>query len=572
MTRFRINLQALFLVACVLKIAAVVISLALNEWVFSGVVAPLAVMAAYVFIGHNRVDRAVSDERFADSCYYLGFIFTIASIVASLFQLEQIGENLSAIAGRFGAAMVSTVVGIGVRVYLIGFRRDAGDALRNAEEGVLQASDRFRDAMEVAVQQMQDFRSDIDLASRQTVEGVAMQIDALVRKYGEQMDAFFKGLSESTTATTRSSLEELHAARVRLVQLLDEQSQSTQRSVASIEARVLEFARVVGERMEKTQFPDDYFARHLDGPVQQLRAASTAVAAQVQSSAAEVGRTTGVLGGALTRLQNKAAAFDGAMGQVLGLVETQQAILTASEGQVGHLGKLTETLKSFENVLSVVLERATRSGDQVDTVTNKVEALLADVATQAQLTRTAIEQSRTGLAIQSRVSLRLEESLTANARREETSAKGALQAQGDLQQVVATLGKLIVALEESTRATQIVVAQARSRQADASPVPHTTQPPAPLALEPMDAHHTHRERSGDRSAALTLTSGGIEHLVEQLGAASNADGGTTIVVDRSSHAENSAIPAKAGEPHAIPVPGQGSAPGATKGTAQGPVQ
>lgn len=64
---------------------------------------------AYVLLGLKRRDHDVTDEKFADTCYYLGFIFTITSIIFSLFDLPSIGTKLQEIAVRFGAAMVSDV-------------------------------------------------------------------------------------------------------------------------------------------------------------------------------------------------------------------------------------------------------------------------------------------------------------------------------------------------------------------------------------------------------------------------------------------------------------------------------
>ena len=75
-----IRVQKLFLVVLVLK----VLSSGMG-WYFGrpwdlGFAVPLALMSAYILIGLKRNDKDVTDEKFADTCYYLGFIFTITSI------------------------------------------------------------------------------------------------------------------------------------------------------------------------------------------------------------------------------------------------------------------------------------------------------------------------------------------------------------------------------------------------------------------------------------------------------------------------------------------------------------
>ena len=89
---FDVSIQRFFLLIICLKILSSLASLALTDsldwlfWIFA-IFIPIALIALYVYVGKNRVDRTLTDEKFADSCYYMGFIFTITSIVISLFGL-----------------------------------------------------------------------------------------------------------------------------------------------------------------------------------------------------------------------------------------------------------------------------------------------------------------------------------------------------------------------------------------------------------------------------------------------------------------------------------------------------
>jgi len=88
-----IRVQKLFLVTIILKVLSSLVGWLFQlQWTF-GFIIPLAFMAAYVVLGLKRQDQEVSDEKFADSCYYLGFIFTISSIILSLFDLPNIGTS-----------------------------------------------------------------------------------------------------------------------------------------------------------------------------------------------------------------------------------------------------------------------------------------------------------------------------------------------------------------------------------------------------------------------------------------------------------------------------------------------
>ena len=61
---------------------------------------------------------------FADSMYYLGFLFTFVALVAammSLASLEGKKFEIETIIGQVGPALITTVVGMTVRIYLTQF-------------------------------------------------------------------------------------------------------------------------------------------------------------------------------------------------------------------------------------------------------------------------------------------------------------------------------------------------------------------------------------------------------------------------------------------------------------------
>src|SRR5947209_7509792 len=100
------RLQNLFVVIVGAKIVC-----SLLGWYFGrpwslGFVIPLALMTVYVVAGFLRDASDVSDERFGDSCYYIGFIFTISSIAICLLDVPTLDQQgkLKEIAVRFGAA------------------------------------------------------------------------------------------------------------------------------------------------------------------------------------------------------------------------------------------------------------------------------------------------------------------------------------------------------------------------------------------------------------------------------------------------------------------------------------
>ena len=176
-----IRVQKLFLIVLILKVGSSALGWYLQRPWSLGLVVPLALMGAYIFLGYFRRDTDVTDEKFADTCYYLGFIFTITSIIFCLLDLPSIGTRIQDIAVRFGAAMVSTVLGLAVRVYLVSFKKDVGDAIKDAEDAVLDATAKFTEQLKVALERLRDFESQVDIGARSTVERVNLQVESLAK-------------------------------------------------------------------------------------------------------------------------------------------------------------------------------------------------------------------------------------------------------------------------------------------------------------------------------------------------------------------------------------------------------
>lgn len=123
------KLKHVFILALIIKIASACYAAlfiagdGIGTWTW-GFIVPLFVMFAYMFYGYIATRKASHEDKlsYGDSCYYLGFLFTVASIIFALYIIgtyeEFTAQNLAV---RFAAAMVTTLLGMAVRVYLVTF-------------------------------------------------------------------------------------------------------------------------------------------------------------------------------------------------------------------------------------------------------------------------------------------------------------------------------------------------------------------------------------------------------------------------------------------------------------------
>jgi hypothetical protein len=391
---FDIRVQKLFAVVLALKVAASGLGWWLRMPWSLGFALPLALMLLYIVVGLGRRRDDVTDEKFADSCYYLGFIFTITSIIFSLFDLPSIGTQIESIAVRFGAAMASTVLGLGVRVYLVSFERDAGDAFREAQEAVVDASRRFAEQLGIALERLRDFESEVDLAAKASVERVNLQVEALARNHADQLAGFFADISERHREAVGAAFLDLQGAGERLAETVDGYTGGVRANLAGMDAMVAGFIDAMHRRLESSMFPPDYFAKYLATPLAQLRGASEDIAAQVRHAATAVSESSLGLAQAARRLRERTDTVEGSFDLVVRLVQQQEQALQGAQRHMAVLAQVAGALAGID----VVLDRAAAGVEASGTATAALARRVTADAQGAAATRELIEQSAAEIA------------------------------------------------------------------------------------------------------------------------------------------------------------------------------
>lgn len=453
---FDIRVQKLFLITFVLKVGSSFLGWKFQDPWILGFTVPLLIMGAYIVLGYFRRDKDVTDEKFADTCYYLGFIFTITSIIFSLFDLPQIGTRIQDIAVRFGAAMVSTVLGLAVRVYLVSFRKDVADAIKDAEDAVLDATRKFTEQLTVALERLRDFEGQVDTAAKASVERVNLQVENLSKNHADKLTSFFADLTNKNQEAFTSALAEVKLASKKLAESVDSYSLSMRANLGSIESKVVAFTNAVTERLKTTTFPDDYFAEHLSNPLSQLKESSAALAVGIQGSLHEVTESTKVLSSALKKLRDKAGATEGSLETVLKLTQQQQAVLDAAQGQITSLEQLGNALKKIDETLLSTVEGVVSSNGLTSELTARIGAIVTDGAETRKALEAALNGVTETLKAQVNATSTVVTSLDASAAANKESA---LSLAGKLDASTAAAESASTALTAATATSTVVVSK-----------------------------------------------------------------------------------------------------------------
>lgn len=349
-----IPLQKLFLITLILKVVSSGIGWKIGDpWIF-GFAIPIFFMAGYIALGLNRSSYQVPDDKFADSCYYLGFIFTITSIIFSLFDLPNIATKMSDIAVRFGAAMVSTVLGLSVRIYLVSFKKDVGDAMDQSNTGVIEAADKLREHFIIAYEKLRDFESRVDESTKDSIAKVGVHLEAMMESYGDKLADFFDDLTEENRVASDAALIEVKNASNRLSESVGEYATSLGASLKLLEDKVTWFSTAMTDRLSTTTFPDDYFSKKLAEPISNLRNSTTDISTSVAAVAQEVRTSNAVLISALKSMHTKATSVETSLDRVTELADTQARIVASADSQLRTFTEISMVMTQMEDSLSGV--------------------------------------------------------------------------------------------------------------------------------------------------------------------------------------------------------------------------
>lgn len=402
-TPLRIKLPALFTVACATKILCLVASYMLGELLITGFILPMTVMLTYVVIGGKYRTSDVSDEKFADSCYYLGFIFTIASIIVSLIDLPNIQNDMLTIATRFGVAMISTIVGLTVRVVLVSFRPNIEDALRNNERSTIDAARRLTDEYVRASHALMNFRGEVMAATTEAVKTVRDSFEDVAKDNAERMKAHFEDLSERSNAAFLENAREIKKSSMSLNLVVDKYARVTGESLEKLDQNVDHFTQSLLTRLEGVAFPDDLFSQKLAGPIVELNGSAEQVNAGIRAVTKDVNGAAKAVERSITKINLQSESLSAVLEMATGISQEQARLielvrashdlaLKQSQHHDQSIAKLSQQQQSVNERLDTQITNLNVMSKSANSMTESVSKLVEQI-TQGQQATISISQS-----------------------------------------------------------------------------------------------------------------------------------------------------------------------------------
>jgi cytochrome c556 len=228
--------------------AAIVSAKALGAdtvWIAVGAIASMLTYA--VIIGWAGTGRVRADQA-GDNCYYLGLIYTLASLSYAIWTFDPAGTATTIVQG-FGIALATTIVGLILRVFFNQGRPD----LENVEEQTrLEMTDaviRLKAELGDVVRQLNDFTrmvqqsmlelqqsttKSIQTLTNDTVQGLGTVVEVAASTIREEANDFAARSKRYSTTFDKLLVKlDQHADGIDLMKEAQESVQSTARAAES---------------------------------------------------------------------------------------------------------------------------------------------------------------------------------------------------------------------------------------------------------------------------------------------------------------------------------------------------
>lgn len=400
------RVQTWFVIALALKIVSAGFSLKLNDAMWFGFIIPITVMLAYWAVGYRvraLYDVKLTLAKFADSIYYLGFLFTVVSIIICLFDIQSIGDNLSNMATRFGAAMVSTAIGMVARTLHVGFRPDQEDAVRSVEERAISASEQLAFMFDETREKLTRFRDEVVAISKETTAGAKEQIEEIQKHSIAAMDTYFANATQRSNEAFDAMLKDAKSASDDLLVTINGLADKSENTLERMESHALDFGNLATRRLEQTFFPDDLFANKLQPAIDALSQTTEGVNESISTLADDVKTAARTVGTAIRGLNTKTQTLEETLQSVSGIVDSQQRLMDAMNSHgttmiegVDRVQK--EFLDTLDDYQKDFQEEIKSNREVVEKVVDRLQALHQYIEaddTKASLSNEIIEAFRT---------------------------------------------------------------------------------------------------------------------------------------------------------------------------------
>jgi hypothetical protein len=329
--------------------------------VLVAVFAAAAIVAYAILVQRTGTGRLRSDQA-GDNCYYLGLIYTLASLAYAIFTFDPADTATTIIQG-FGVALATTIIGLVLRVYFNQSRPDLAESETTARLELAAASGKLKAELSRSVVSMNDFSRQ----TRQSLEELRDEILASLQTVREGAERSVQAMAQQATSAVSDNSE---AAVTRTKKL----STAAEKVVTGMESHAAALTRLEGVQSQITASLGgvESAALRSQAILENLVTQSNSIS-QLQAGASETVRG---LAGAASLLNQHVEGLAASSGRLEGvlidkLAEVQAVPRAVADGAVNGINEALERVRV--DLQSIVEAQARVSADLSEQVRKGVD-------------------------------------------------------------------------------------------------------------------------------------------------------------------------------------------------------
>lgn len=180
------------------------------------------VLLAYAALAWVGGSVRLEPENIGDNCYYMGFLFTLASLAFTLYQIADPAINdgravdIPEVISGFGVALSSTIVGVFLRVLLMQMRPDFVAKEREVRADMNRSFTHFRRTLSQMLRQMKSYSTESVQMAAERDERMRKASEALVDDHHARLlvasEEFTNSLKNVIATTVEETLTRVEAS------------------------------------------------------------------------------------------------------------------------------------------------------------------------------------------------------------------------------------------------------------------------------------------------------------------------------------------------------------------------
>ena len=443
----QLSVKQLFLVMFIGGCISIILGVLYSSLILA-VFLPCALIGAYAFATTKAKNSDLSKSKIGDSCYFLGFSFTLISLSAALINLSQQVDttvNIGSVVGGFGAALSTTLSGLLCRLWFTTLSSSFTSSKDKLEEEI-------EDAMRVFSNQLHSLVSEVNLSITTIGSTIGDTNIELNKSYRGQMQDNIKTISGSV-ASFAQRLDEVEISPDLVVKPINE-AMSTM--IATLQQHGSDMAQINASMVEGTSGlsmqidqSNQVVNRYIDKFTEEFEKISNEQVSVFQKAIDDMSESVKQ---DLTDISGIKVELTGSIVDELNVLKNQLDSITGlTEANNTALSKSYKINESASQILATSSERLPKIISDLEGVSLPISKSSSDIGELVESLvsfKENITESKESLAGLSKVATDVTKKLNATSKSVDTSS---VQLSEDISEIYSSLAKQLRELKSHTK-------------------------------------------------------------------------------------------------------------------------